>query len=635
MAIDQLTQYLSDGGYLLLFVLSVTYALRWRSQLGVDIALFFGAIAAVVVLAIVSRPEADSLPRAVVATQALVIMALPYLLLRLLRDLDGVATVLMRGVETGLALSAAVLFVFAPPYPGGVVLLLVGYFVAVQVYVFARFLRAARASRGITRSRLYCVATGSLLVAAIIFLAGIAAFAPGLERALGSVTAMLGLGSAAAYYVGFATPRLLKRAWRAMELREFVELSSGAAGMEQMVSSHGLVEALEQRVAGMVGANHAVIILWDEAAGSLTIAGEPIAVPSQQPRSFFAQRVFREQQARFTADAARDDPANAEVYRTRGARAIFAAPITFGERRLGVLAAYGPRPSLFAEDDLALVRVLAGQIAGFLVFRDLLRQATEMQAQERANALREEFLAAAAHDLKTPLTVVVGEVQLLQRAAGHDPALEPWRERLEHVNEESLRMRRLINELLDASRGEHEGFVREREPVDLGRLARETAARPSATRHRVAVDASSVLVTGDAERLRQVVSNLLENAGKYSPAESPILLRVEASGAEAMLSVTDQGIGIPDGEREAVFERFRRGSNLNGERSGGMGIGLYLCRRIVEEHGGDVSLQSRLGVGTTVTVTLPLLAASPESTPSPLSMEGAPAYAAPSAGGGR
>ncbi|MEZ4553664.1 MAG: ATP-binding protein [Dehalococcoidia bacterium] len=635
MTMHELVQYLSDGGYLLLFVLSVTYALRWRSQLGVDIALFFGAIATVVVLAIVSRPEADSLPRAVVATQALVIMALPYLLLRLLRDLDGVATALMRGVETGLALSAAVLFVFAPPYPGGVVLLLVGYFVAVQVYVFARFLRAARASRGITRSRLYCVASGSLFVAVVILLAGVAEMAPGLEAALTSVTALLGLGSAAAYYVGFATPRLLKRAWRAMDLREFVELSSGAAGMEQMVSSGGLVEALEQRVAGMVGANRAVIILWDEAAGSLTIAGNPIAVPSEQPRSFFAQRVFREQQPRFTADATRDDPANAEVYRTRGARAIFAAPMTFGERRLGVLAAYGPRPSLFAEDDLELVRMLAGQIAGFLVFRELLRQATEMRAQERANALREEFLAAAAHDLKTPLTVVLGEVQLMQRAARHDPALEPWRERLEQVNDESLRMRRLISELLDASRGEHEGFVREREPVDLGQLARETVARFAGRHHRVAVDAPSVLVAGDGERLRQVVSNLLENATKYSPVGSPIVLRVETKGAEALMSVTDEGIGVPDGERETVFERFRRGSNLNGERSGGMGIGLYLCRRIVEEHGGDVSLRSRLGVGTTVTVTLPLLEAAAEEAPSRLGMEGAPAYAAPSAGGGR
>lgn len=650
MSTRDILQYLSDGGYLLLFALSVAYAARWRSRLGFDIALFFGVIAAVVVLALATGQGAQELPRFVVAVQGLLIMALPYILLRLLHDLDGVSPALMRGSEAGLVLSGVALFGFTAPYPDGVVLPLVGYFVAVQSFVFTRFVLAARAARGLTRHRLYWVGAGSLLIAAAILLAGVSAVVPSAEAAIAGTTAVLGLASGVSYYVGFATPGLLKRAWRATDLREFVELSSGAAGVEQLLSSRDLAAALERRVAAMVGASTAMVLVWDEHAHRLVTAGAPTAVRAENPSTAIAYRVFETQRERFTANAGREDPLNAEAYREAGARAMFAAPVTFGERRMGVLVAYGGRPSLFAEDDLELVRILAGQIASFLAFRELLGRVTEMQAQERANALREEFLAAAAHDLKTPLTVVLGEVQLMQREARREPGLADWRDRLDHVNEMSLRMRRLIDDLLDASRTEQEGFVREREPVDLGRLARETAARLSAPRHQISVEAPSVLVSGDGERLRQVITNLLENAVKYSPGGGAIEVRVEANGEHGQLTVTDQGIGVPPEDEAAVFERFRRGSNLGGVRAGGMGIGLYLCRRIVEEHGGRISLRSGPGGGTTVSVALPLepleLAEpleplepveplAPEVAPlTPPVMEGPIAHVGSSAGGG-
>lgn len=635
MSLREGLQFLSDGGYLALFALSLSYALRSRSQLGVDIALFFGAIAAVVILALLPGSDAEALPEHILALQGLLIMALPYLLLRLLHDLDGVAALLRRSSAAGLLLAGALLFGYAPVYPDAVVLLLVAYFVALQSYVSVRFLQAARSSRGLTRRRLYMVATGSGLVATIILLAGVQALLPAAAGVLQATTTALGLASAVSYYIGFATPRLLKRAWRANHLRQFIEMSSGAAGVEQLLSQNELQTALEQRVASMIGADRAVIIHSDVRSGQLMIAGEPIRVRSQRPDRLFAYRVFTEQRPRFTANAMRDDAENADLYRDLEARAIFAAPITFRERRLGVLVAFAARPSLFAQDDLELVQILASQIAAFLVFRELLGRATALQAQEQANALREEFLAAAAHDLKTPLTVVLGEVQLMQRDARRDPALAAWVERLDHVNDMSLRMRRLIDDLLDASRAEQGGFVREREPVDLGRLARETAARFFEPRHEIAVDASSVIVAGDRERLRQVIANLLENAVKYSPAGGVIEVRVRARDSYGLLTVADRGIGVPEADQATVFERFRRGANVEGVRSGGIGIGLYLCRRIVDEHGGTIALHSRDGGGTTFTVSLPLESAVPDpETVAPQAVEGTIAHAGTSAGGG-
>lgn len=630
----QIVHYFSDGGYLLLFGLSLSHALRSRSRLGFHVALFFGAIAIAVVLALLSGADGDNAPRLVRSSQGLLIMALPYLLLRLLHDLDGVALALLRCAEVGLVLSAVALYGFAPPYPDGLVLPLVAYFVTLQSYVSVRFVLTAKGSRGLIKRRLQWVAAGSLLIAAAILLAGLHAIVPVAEGSVEGVTAALGLASAVSYYVGFATPGVLKRGWRATDLREFLELSSGAVGVEQLSSSRDLAAALEQRVAAMVGANRAVILLWDEHAERLTVRGEPIRVESGQPERFFAFRVFKEQRARFTPDATRDDPGNAEVYRETGSRAIFAAPITFRERRLGVLVAFGARPSLFAQDDLDLVRVLAEQIGSFLVFREFLERASALEAQERANELREEFLAAAAHDLKTPLTVLVGEVQLMRREARANPELGEWHERLERMDATARRMRRLIDDLLDASRVEQDGFVRELKPVDLGSLAREVADSLIAPSHSITVDAPPVAVTGDRERLRQVFTNLLENAVKYSPGGGAIAVRVEASGDDGLLTVSDQGIGVPQADQVAVFERFQRGSNLAGVRSGGMGIGLYLCRRIVEEHGGRISLQSRPGEGATFTVTLPrATAASPADTTPPV-QEGRVAHVGSSAGSG-
>src|SRR5207248_574151 len=171
---------------------------------------------------------------------------------------------------------------------------------------------------------------------------------------------------------------------------------------------------------------HASIGLWDESACRLRFyerdTDEPIEVP---PDGRISGRAFTTQRAIFSPNAPRDDPANADAYLAYGSMAILAAPITAGERRLGVLVVYAPRAPIFADDDLVLVQLLADQAAVILESRALIDEAARVRAREEAMRLKDDFLSAAAHDLKTPLTTIVVQAQLLERSARLEPAAPP------------------------------------------------------------------------------------------------------------------------------------------------------------------------------------------------------------------
>lgn len=387
-----------------------------------------------------------------------------------------------------------------------------------------------------------------------------------------------------------------------------------ASAPETMTNAFGpftpaVAASIEESIAGIVGSPRALIILWDEDSERMVTASQSDrTLRAAQRETTVAYRAFREQRAYFVADAARDDPANAEAYRQMGAMALLVAPITSGERRLGVLAAFGRQSSLFAEDDLNLIRALANQVATLLVIRELLARTAELRGREEANRLKEEFLSAAAHDLKTPLTTLVGQAQLMQRRVRSNPerAVDP--KGIDRMVDEAQRMRRLVEDLLDASRPEQGGFVGAQTVVDLHELVSDVAAATSALDHELVVSGEHAMASVDADRMRQVVHNLLDNAMKYSPQGGHVGVAVAPAGAEVLLTVSDEGIGIPPEDFPLIFERFQRGSRANDRRFTGMGVGLYLCKRIVEEHGGRIWAESVEGQGSRFHVALPRLA---------------------------
>jgi signal transduction histidine kinase len=283
---------------------------------------------------------------------------------------------------------------------------------------------------------------------------------------------------------------------------------------------------------------------------------------------------------------------------------------------LGGLFFGHPEPDVFDERAERFAVGLAAQAAVAVENARLYQQAQdELTARGRAQAEKEAFLNAVAHDLGNPLTTVKGQAQLLRRRARQGRAdLATLETGLAAIEGATDRATRLIGELTDAARLEAQRPLElRRTAIDLVALAAAsiTESQAAAAGQQLHLEASIPEVVGlwDADRLTRVLENLVANAVKYSPAGSTVVVRVDREeapdGSLAVLSVADQGVGIPAADRPHIFERFRRGGNVAG-RFAGSGLGLWGSQRIVAQHGGTITIDSTEGKGTTVTVRLPL-----------------------------
>jgi signal transduction histidine kinase len=229
-------------------------------------------------------------------------------------------------------------------------------------------------------------------------------------------------------------------------------------------------------------------------------------------------------------------------------------------------------------------------------------------AATRAVRARDELLSVAGHELKSPLNALQLQIHLLARMAKEAVAAGGLAERAEKAARASQRLGLLIDDLLDVSRISAGRLSLQREEVDLAALAREMVARMSeelaraGSEVRLVADAA-VVGQWDRLRLEQVLVNLLSNAAKYG-AGRPVLVTVEAEGPLARLAVRDEGIGVAPEEQERIFERFERSASV--QHFKGLGLGLWITRRIVEAHGGCIRLESQPGQGSTFTVELPV-----------------------------
>jgi PAS domain S-box-containing protein len=235
------------------------------------------------------------------------------------------------------------------------------------------------------------------------------------------------------------------------------------------------------------------------------------------------------------------------------------------------------------------------------------------EAQE-AVRVRDDFLTIASHELKTPLTPLSLRLANLERRLERGEHVDP--SALRHARQHLLRLTALINDLLDASRVESGRLALRPQPTRLDVLTehviRVTEGAAQAE-HRIVFHPPStpLQVLGDPYRLEQVVANLLENALKYSPGGGTIHVCLEQRGDVALLTVKDPGIGIPADQQEHLFERYFRARNVSTHSYGGLGLGLYICRDIVERHGGRIWVESAVGRGSTFYVALPTLQQAP------------------------
>jgi PAS domain S-box-containing protein len=230
---------------------------------------------------------------------------------------------------------------------------------------------------------------------------------------------------------------------------------------------------------------------------------------------------------------------------------------------------------------------------------------------------RDQFLSMAAHELKTPMTTIKGFVQLLIRRMRR-PEFDPgyFEESADNLEEQIIRLESLLNDLLDTSRMHHQGANIKPAPVELRSLAEQVMARFEHTserneRHRLVLDAPQP-VSGiwDAERLDQVLTNLISNALKYSPDGGEVRVAMTSCDEQVTIRVSDQGIGMSAEDLARVFEPFAR-SEAARRTAGGTGLGLFIARQMIEQHGGSIAIESEVGTGTTFTVTLPANAEKP------------------------
>jgi len=369
------------------------------------------------------------------------------------------------------------------------------------------------------------------------------------------------------------------------------------------VATDEVAEVIARQTAKVFECAAGVVLLGGD--GALKLAAEAGSLP------FDAQE---QAVARWVLEHAR--PAGLSTDTLPGAR-VTCLPLASGPAVLGVLA-LGTRPpkSGFAEyrsfND-AFVRQCAMAVERARLAED--GRAAALRA--RTEEMRSSLLSAVSHDLRTPLAAITGAGTML-RDESVKPTPEQQAELLDTICEEAERLERLVTNLLDMTRIESGAVKVKREWVPLEELVTSALARlESKLEHRpITTDIPDdlPLISVDPVLFEQVFLNLFENAAKYTPRGSPLEIHAREQGTAVVVEVADRGPGLKPGEEAHIFEKFVRGARANG---GGVGLGLAICRGIVESHGGTLSAENREGGGALFRITLPILGDAPNASAEP------------------
>jgi signal transduction histidine kinase len=291
----------------------------------------------------------------------------------------------------------------------------------------------------------------------------------------------------------------------------------------------------------------------------------------------------------------------------QGVVSTAAFPLVVRDDLLGFLAFYHQTRRTYQEEETGNLSLLAGVLALTLLNNRL------AEARHVEDTGRDHFISALSHELRTPLTSIIGFTQIIRRKLATSPTPIADGRMADHMDviwAQAQRLNRLIDTFVDIANIEQGDFTVKFSKVELISVLKSsieqtvTRVKPSCEVE-IKVPDHPVWVRGDKQRLEQVFGHVISNALRYSPPEYPVIIECieHITESQVEVSVTDRGPGISESLREAVFERFYRAEAL---RSGGLGVGLYLSKTIVEAHGGQITVQSGPSEGTTVAMMLPL-----------------------------
>lgn len=605
MSAIQLLLLLTTISFLVVLGAVVLRAIRRPSRGSFDIALFFGAPAVAITVSSVAQALGLRTPTLSLISSTL-ILAMPLLTLRAIQGFTDLPRLVVPAAAVAWAVAAFGLLVAPTPMPAPIVSVILLYFVVFEGYAGGIVLRATRRARGVTRRRLQLVGTGTVLLALAILSAGVALLLP----SAGPLALVLALGSGLAYVLGFVTPGPLRRAWQAPDVFAFVRRTNrlvGEAGPE-------LVHvALAREIAAATGESEAGLGIWQPEAEVLRFwrtRGEPI---DRRLDESLASQAFVEQRAVATTEDATGTRQLPAEYRQSRPSHVLAAPVTVGERRLGVIAIIAARRSTFFDDDLALLQLLADQAGVVLEHRRLFEEVHDLNGTLERNvselrALNDElgsFAYSVSHDLRAPLRTIDGFSQILLEDKGLALG-EDGRQHLDRVRAAATRMGSLIDDMLLLSRITRDDMSPR--SVDLTALARSVVddLRAREPHRKVEFESNGALpARGDERLLRIALTNLLANSWKFTRSRDPahVSFGGETREGEEVFFVKDDGVGFDMRYAQKLFGAFQRLHNM--AEFEGTGIGLATVQRIVHRHGGRVWAESAIDKGATFYFTLP------------------------------
>ena len=649
--LDLLTQLFFP---LLGLVTTINY-LRYKGEARRDIALMSGSLAIPFLIQIFANVTGLE-PEWLNIIGIVALLAQPYLLLRLAQYFYPIPPLIMRLALAGMILTA-ILFIsfnrFSSSLSVAVILAIVAYFVAVDGYAMVIFIRGALTTSGVVQQRLRLAAAGSGLLALALAVAGLTAVLPALQDWPISLALLAAIVAAASYYVGFVPPRWLQRAWQFTELQNYL-LGIHSKGIDKKLNLLASLDELSQVARSATGGETAAVAQADNDQKQwrlCTVTGQPSLINSQLSGEGIIGQVQRTGTPACIRASGHLGEGDRDLLATMQADTLLAVPIRAAEHDWGLLLVFLKRGSLFIEDDLNLLTLLAQQCAIFLEnlalieemnrYSESLEQEVEERTSEirqlnlqlerrvaertadlsRANAelgqvvrAKDEFLANMSHELRTPLNgiLILAEV-LLEQIRG--PLNQRQSSSIQTIQESGHHLLSLINDILDLSKIEAGKLEMQIETISVKGICETSLQFVKELAHkkqlRLSFEGSDLplKMEVDSRRLKQILINLLNNAVKFTPDGGQVTLTMLTDEAQNLIRfvVEDNGIGI---SAENMTRLFRPFTQLDGgltREHEGTGLGLALVSRLVELHGGSVAVESEgvPGKGSRFTVSLP------------------------------
>ena len=604
MSLNDFLNFLTQATFALIALVAMVDLARNRDQARLDIALVFGSLALAIMIQITSRISGFS--RAWLSILgACAVMSHPYFLLRVAGYLQPIPRFIQRLAFGGLLVSWAILFLIGSPLPVWVTLALVIYFVLVEGYVGMVFFRGAFTSTGVTRQRLNLASTATGLLALGILLAGLQVVFPASRSRATALIQLLAILSGSIYYVAFAPPHWLRRAWQLEELYHFLRETAGRSAKERTPTALEQLQLVANRA---VGGLRTLLTRWDESAGRWTTWFSEDESFLSSILNDHTQLIQRAQSLRrgFVIHTQQElSTEGRQSLTSLGAQAMIVVPITTGEKTLGLLLIWLRHTPLFAQDDLNLLALLAEQCTIALDYTAVLDQQQTLINQLRSvNEELEAFAYSVSHDLRAPLRSIDGFSLALQEDYGNklDAQAQDY---IRRVRSAAQYMAQLIDDLLNLSRVTRSEL--RHEAVDLTALAQSIANRLSDTQPDRQVEfiiEPMLKTTGDPQLLRVVLENLLNNAWKFTSRQTHARIEFGARQRDGRQEfyMRDNGAGFEMAYADKLFNAFQR---LHAVKDyPGTGIGLATVKRIIHRHGGQIHADAAVNRGATFYFTL-------------------------------